>query len=159
MTAISESINNRKIFYLDIEQDLQEFERLDLKNWILFVIEDDIKNPILRQFADVCIDKDVLYVCAAGKVCSELDDLFDFAMVDREQTGGKFPSWHRSVNDVLMTSWHHDFEEGFWFITTTANYENQPIQTVLVINLTGDNYLPIIQSLAKRISEGWLPSN
>jgi hypothetical protein len=159
MTAISETINNRKIFYLDIQQDLPELETLKLKNWILFVIEDNIKNPILRRFANLCIDKDVLYVCTAGKACSEVDDLFDFAMVDRVQGGGKLPSWYQTDDDVLMTSWHHDFEEGFWFATTTANYESLPIKTVLVVNLTGNNYLPIIQSLTKRITEGWFPSN
>lgn len=159
MTAISETINNRRILYLDIRQDLQEFESLDLKNWVLFVIEDGSKNPILRQFAELCIDREVLYVCAAGKAGSELDDLFDFTMLNKKKTGGKLPSWYQSDDDVLMTSWHDDVEEGFWFAATTANYENQPIGTVLVANLTRYNYLPVVQSLTKRISEGWLPSN
>ena len=159
MTLLPKTINNRIILYLDIEDDLQELEGLDLKNWVLFVIEDNIKNPILSRFADLCIDKNVLYVCAAGKACSEIDDLFDFTMVDREQAGGKFPTWYHSDDDVLMTTWHHDFEEGFWFAATTANYEDLPIGTVVVVNLTGNNYLTIIQSLTKRIIEGWLPSN
>ena len=84
MTDIQETINDRNILYLDIHQDLRELEAADLKNWVLFVIEDNIHNPILGQFAEMCIDKDVLYVCAAGKACSEVDDLFDFKMVDRE---------------------------------------------------------------------------
>jgi hypothetical protein len=159
MTVLSKTINNRNILYLDIKDDLQEFEGLDLKNWVLFIIEDNIKNPILRRFADLSIDKGVLYVCAVGKACNEIDDLFDFSMVGRKQTGGKLPSWYQSEDDVLMTSWHHNFEEGFWFATTTANYEHLSIGTVLVINLTNDNYLPIIKSLTKRIIEGWLPSN
>jgi hypothetical protein len=159
MTAIPNTINDRNILYLDIQQDLQPLEAANLKNWVLFVIEDNINNPILGQFADTCIDKDVLYVCMAGKACSEVDDLFDFKMVDREQTGAKLPSWYQSGDDVLMTSWHHDFEEGFWFALTTANYESLPINTVVVANLTGDNYLPIIQRLTKKITEGWPPSN
>lgn len=157
MTTISETIKDRKVVYLNIQQDLQEFETADFKNWVLFMIEDNIHNPILGQFADLCIDKDVLYVCAAGKACSEVDDMFDFKMVDRAQVGGKLPSWHRSDDDVLMTSWHRDFDEGFWFALTTANYENLLIQTVVVANLTGDNYLPTIQRLTEKISEGWLP--
>ena len=153
----SEIINHRKILYVNIPPDLQQFESTDLKNWILFVIEDNIYNPVLGRFADMCIDKDVLYVCAAGKACSEVDDLFDFKMVDRVMADGKLPSWYRSDDDVLMNSWHHDFEEGFWFALTTANYENLPIETVVVANLTEVNYLPTIQRLTQKIAEGWLP--
>ena len=69
----------------------------------------------------------------------------------------KLPSWYQSDDDVLMTSWHHDFEEGFWFALTTANYENLPIETVVVANLTEDVYLPTIQRLTQKIAEGWLP--
>lgn len=157
MTAIPETINDRNILYLEIQQDLQRLEALNLKNWVLFVIEDNIHNPILGQFADMCIDKDVLYVCAAGKACSEVDDLFDFKMVDREMAEGKLPSWYQSADDVLMTSWHRDFDEGFWFALTTANYGEMPIETVVVANLTGDNYLPTIQRLTKQIADDWLP--
>lgn len=159
MTAITETINDRNILYLEIHQDLQRLDALDLKNWVLFVIEDNIHNPVLGQFADMCIDKDVLYVCAAGKACSEVDDLFDFRMVDRKMADGKLPSWYQSDDDVLMTSWHHDFDEGFWFALTTANYGELPIETVVVANLTRDNYLPTIQRLTKQIAEGWLPND
>ena len=141
---------------MDIQQELIQLKSVDLKNWVLFVIEDNIHNPILEQFADLCIDKDVLYVCAVGKACNEVDDLFDFKMVDKEQEGGKLPSWYQSDDDVLMTSWHHDFDEGFWFALTTANYENLPIETVVVANLTSDSYLPTIQRLTKEIAAGWL---
>ncbi|RYE57831.1 MAG: hypothetical protein EOP48_04935 [Sphingobacteriales bacterium] len=157
MTTIPETIKDRKVIYVDIQQELQEFEAADLMNWVLFVIEDNIHNPILGQFADLCIEKDVLYVCAAGKACSEVDDLFDFKMVEREQAGGKLPSWYQPDDDVLMTSWHHDFDEGFWFALTTANYENLPIETVVVANLTRGSYLPTIQRLTEKIAEGWLP--
>lgn len=69
----------------------------------------------------------------------------------------KLPTWHQSDDDVLMTSWHRDFEEGFWFALTTANYGNLPIETVVVANMTGNNYLPTIQRLTKQIADGWLP--
>lgn len=156
MIVIPETINDRNILYLDIRQDLQQLEALVLKNWVLFVIADNIDNPTLGQFADMCIDKNVLYVCAAGKACSEVDDLFDFKMLARQMTDGKFPSWYQSDDDVVMTSWHRDFAVSFWFALTTANYENTPIETVIVADLTGDNYLPTIQRLTKQIAEGWI---
>lgn len=144
---------NRSILYLEIKQDLEELKGTHLKNWVLFVIEDNYHNPILDHFADLCIDKDVLCVCAAGKACSEIDDLFDLRMVIRELDGGKMPSWYQSKDDVLMTTWHHDFEEGFSFVTNAAYYENFTIDTVLVVNLTADDYLPVIKHLVSKFNK------
>lgn len=159
MITIPEIINERTILYLDIQQDLKEFESADLKNWVLFVIEDDADNPVHEQFAEICIDKEVLYVCAAGKACSEMDDLFDMTMVMRMIEGRRIPSWYQSDDDVLMTTWHHNFEEGFWFVTSVASYEEMFIDTVLVVNLTAVDYLPVIRDLTKKIAKGWLPSD
>jgi len=159
MTKVLGTINNRQILYLDVEDNVDEFALMPLKNWILFIIEDDDRNPILYSFADLCIDKEVLYVCATGKACSEVDDLFDMIMVMREIEGQKLPSWFKTDEDVLMTSWHHDFNEGFWFATTLASYENFTIDSVLAANLTKQNYLPQIQDLVRKINEGWLPSD
>lgn len=150
-------INNRQILYLDIGNDLDEFSAAQLTNWVVFVICDDITNPLLTPFASNCIDKDVLYMYAAGKVCSEIDDLFDWEMVMRKLEGGKLPGWHKTDEDVLMTSWHHNFDEGFWFVATVTEYDDYLIDTVLVANFTGENYLPKIEQLTRQINEGWLP--
>ena len=48
MIAIEGTINNRRIYYLDIKQDLEEFRHTELKNWVLFVIEDNIKKSCTR---------------------------------------------------------------------------------------------------------------
>ena len=79
-------------------------------------------------------------------------------MLELELAAAKLPSWYLSEEDVLMTVWDSDFHEGFWFITSVATYEDWPIETVLVANLTDKNYLPKIQELAKQINGGWLPS-
>ncbi len=105
----------------------------------------------------MCIAKEVLYVCAAGKACSEIDDLFDEVMVLKEINGEKLSTWMITSEDVLMTSWHYNFEEGFWFAATTACYEELLIDTVLVANLTPTNYLPVIEELTDKIIKGWLP--
>jgi hypothetical protein len=157
MLSISPIINGRMIFYLDIKNSLTPLHSAQLKSWAVFVIADDIKNPILEEFADMCINKDVLYVCAAGKACRKIDDLFDMNMVIRRINGMPLPSWFSSDDDTLMTSWHHDFEEGFWFCTTVASYEDHIIETVLVANLSDSDYLPKISKLTKLVSDGWLP--
>jgi hypothetical protein len=135
-----------------VEDNLSELESFNLKNWVVLVIENNIANPILEPFANLCIDKNVLYMHATGKDCSEVDDLFDILMILREEKGAKPPHWMTSENDVLMTSWDYNFEKAFWFITMAANYENYKIDTVLVANLTNHDYLEELQILAKKIS-------
>jgi hypothetical protein len=157
MTSLPSSINHRHIFYIDIYENFEEYLTVDVKNWVLFIIEDNPHNPYLLPFAEWCIDKDVLYVCAAGKACSEVDDLFDLAIVTREMDGRQLPSWMNTPEDVLMTTWHHDLEEGFWYATSFATYEEMPIDMVLIANMTQTNYVPIIEELTVRINNGWLP--
>ncbi|MFT3911461.1 MAG: hypothetical protein QM737_18705 [Ferruginibacter sp.] len=154
MTLLLDQINKRKIIYLDIRDDISEFIKMDLINWVVFVIEDNINNELLRLFAETCIEKNVLYMHATGKACSEVDDLFDFIIVEREVNGGKLPLWMIAEDDVLMTAWDYDFDDAFWFITNTAYYGEHLIDTVIVANMTNDNYLPRIQDLAKKINSG-----
>ena len=151
-------VGNRKVIYLDIINSLDELENLQLKNWVLFVIEDNSTNPILDGFARLCIQKELLYLATTGEACEQVHDFFDFTMLELELEGAKLPSWYLSEEDVLMTVWDSAFDEGFWFITSVATYEDWPIETVLVANLTDKNYLPRIQELAKQINGGWLPS-
>jgi hypothetical protein len=157
MHQIPGTINNRKILYLDIIDDLKEFESLPLQNWALLIIADSTDFEQLHSFAELSIDKDVLYVSAAGAAASQIDDLFDMAMVMRTIEESKLPSWYKSEDDVLMTTWHSDIENGLWFITNAAHYEDHLINTVVVANWTGEDLLPRITDLVNRIIEGWLP--
>jgi len=157
MVLLSEKINNRRILYFDIKDNLEDFKNSELTNWVVFVIADDINTSILNPFAEMCIDKNVLYMNASGKACSEVDDVFDLIMVLRKEVDGKLPKWMVLEDDVLMTAWDYNVEEGFWFITMAANYDNHPIDTVLVANFTNENYLPQIQDLTAKISSGWMP--
>jgi hypothetical protein len=157
MILVPSAINNRDVFYLQLKNNLAELKTAELSNWVVFVIADDINLHFLDAFADLCIEKDVLYVCAVGQACSQVDDLFDMNMVMRDIEERPKPSWFRSDEDVLMTTWHHKFEEGFWFCTTQTTYEVHLIDTVLVANLTEKDYLPKVIELTKLISEGWLP--
>jgi len=157
MTTFPEKINTRKIVYLNIQDSLLEFSQTVLNNWVVFIIADDITNPILRAFANLCIDKSVLYMHATGKACSETDDLFDWISIERQEQNGKLPNWMTTDEDVLMTSWDYDFSSAFWFITTAANYDDHPIDTVLVANFTSANHSNLIQELIVKINSGWLP--
>ena len=140
---------------MNVKENLAELAQAPLANWVLYVIADDAQLPVLDAFVELCINKNVLYVCATGAACSEIDDLFDWNMVLREKEA--LPSWYKGEEDVLMTTWHHNFEDGFWFVTTVATYGDHPIDMVLVVNLTGSDDLPRILDLTNRIRNGWLP--
>jgi hypothetical protein len=157
MQLIPYKINKRRIFYMDIKDGLQELYTAEPGNWAVLVIEDDISNPVLIPFAELCIDKSVIYMMASGKAFSEVDDLFDQLMVLRRLDGRQLPYWYTSEEDVLMTAWDDNLEEAFWFIVSAAYYEEYSIETVVVANLTSRNYLNEIEELARKISIGWLP--
>ena len=159
MTDTIGTINNRQIRFADIHGDLDFDDLLPLQNWMLFVIEDNIENPVLVKFAEFCIDNDVQYMCAAGTACSKVDDLFDHLVVCRLIDGKRLPSVCRTDDDVLMTTWHHDFDKGFWFAAVVAEYEDFPFDTVLVANMTSGHYKGRIAELVTRINNGWLPGN
>ena len=157
MTLIPEVINDRQIIYIDIKEDLSELFGLDLRDWALFVIGDEADNNLLLPFANLCIEKNVLYMAATGKAASRIDDLFDQVMVTRAIQGDKLPTWYVSEDDVLLTSWHKDYKEGFYFITSVAAYEGRQIDKVLVANLTKEDFLPRIRKLSSDIKGGWIP--
>ena len=157
MTPVLGTINDREILYLDLHDNPQEFEQMELNAWVAYVIADQIDHPLLESFAEQSIDKNVRYMAATGKAGSQVDDLFDMVMVNRAIEGRKMPDWFRSTDDVLLTTWHHDRSEGFWFLATTARYENIPIHMVLVANFTGTSLLEEFQNLTHKIRAGWLP--
>ena len=156
MIEFLEKILSKRIFYLNIQKDLSQFMNATLNNWVLYVLADNPKLSILDAFAESCIDKDVLYVCTAGNAGSEIDTLFDLNIVMREIDGRKMPSWY-GEDDTLMTSWHAELEEGFWFATNVSFNDRLPVEPVLVVNMTDDNLQSIIADLTRKISSGWIP--
>lgn len=98
-------------------------------------------------------------MCATGKACSIVEDIFDETLVELKVFEQKLPSWMTTEDDVLMTNWHHDFEEGFWYITSVASYNDVLIDTVLVANLTEVDHSQHIEDLITNINKGWLPKH
>jgi hypothetical protein len=150
-------INNREIFYSDIGNGFSEIESFPPKNWLLFAIADQDQLGRLYSFAEKCLDRGVLYICGAGEACSEIDDAFDSVMVDRKLAGLNRDLTQDDFHDSPMTTWHHDFDEGFWFSVTTAYHEEQLIDKVIVANLTEKNYEFRIKELVEKIQAGWFP--
>jgi hypothetical protein len=159
MIEVPHKVNDRRILYMDIADDLKEFAGMTLTNWMVFVITDESKLHIMEPFAELCIDKGVQYMCATGKAGSAIDHIFDIAMVMRQIEGRPLQLWYTKEEDCLMTTWDEDFEEGFWFATSAAFYDDLIMETVVVVNFTTESYYDKIVRLSEQINSGWLPSD
>jgi hypothetical protein len=153
------SINNREIFYSNIGDSFNEVESFPSKNWLLFAIAEKAQARNLYTFAEKCLDRGVLYVCGAGEACSDIDDAFDSVMVDRKLASLNRDLTQDDFQNSPMTTWHHDFDEGFWFSVKIANHETELINKVVVANLTTGNFQFRIKELIEKIQLGWLPSD
>jgi hypothetical protein len=150
-------INDRNVLYCDIQRSLTEIEEFPTENWLLFAIADKDQLGLLPLFAEKCLDKGVLYICGAGQASSEIDDAFDLVIVERKLASLNRDLTEEDFDDSPMTTWHSDFDEGFWFSVTAACHETEKIQHVIVANLTQQCYESRIKDLINQINSGWLP--
>jgi hypothetical protein len=152
-------LNDRNILYCDVGSDLAKTGEFPTANWLLFAIADKGQLELLYSFAEKCLDRGVLYICGAGEASSEIDDAFDFVVLDRKLASLKRDLTEDDFDDSPMTTWHNDFDEGFWFAATTAYHEKEAIGHVIVANLTQESYEFRIKDLIAKINSGWLPSD
>jgi len=109
------------------------------------------------------LDSNVLYTCSAGQLGSDTEDYFDEEIVWRqvqiEERTGKPQDYETSP----MTTFHRNFDEGFWFATSVANAiafdEYIPIDKVVCIDMTQQGVKKYLEALIDKINKGWLPSD
>ncbi len=162
MTKIGEH-NDRQILYLNVRTDLQWFEKLPLSNWLAFTIADETDKDLLYDMTAKCLDRNVLYTCSVGELASEAEDYFDeeivWKQVQIEELTGKPQDYETSP----MTTFHRNFDEGFWFaiqVACATSYDKDiPINIVVCIDLTGQGMENYITELLGKIKIGWLPSD
>jgi hypothetical protein len=154
MTPSLGIVNKRQILYLSQAQYPDLSALLPDSNWMLFAIADREQVPLLDALAKTCLEKGVLYICGAGDSGSQIDDAFDIEIVNR-----KIAANNDDYDDTLMTTWHNNLEEGFWFATTVAYHDTIPIDTVVSLNLTEHDYQDRISDLINKINSGWIPED
>lgn len=144
-------VNEREVYYFNtLNGSDWEFP----KNWILFIITSDSNIKSIMEFAKLCLDNNVLYVCCAGDAASIAEDIFDEEFVWRKILAGD-----DEYSDVLMTTFHKDFSEGLWFATSVAVHESQVIENIVCADFSASNNKKLIIDLIKKINAGWLPDD
>lgn len=124
-------LNNKNLLYQRYKSDLDWVKLMPEKNWLLFIISNDKKFEELDDITCAAIDNDVCYACCVGKQGSLLDDMIDEEFVIRE-LGHKVA--HLPPFDVIMTTWHSDLDEAFWFAIFSANNEPYIIDTIFCLD-------------------------
>lgn len=154
-------INNRQIYYIDFQNtdDLEII--LPNNNWIVVPICDVKDIVAIDRLVNTCLNKNVNYICALGQQCELLDDWFDEEFLIRRIKNELPIDDPDDFDSAPMTTWHHDFDQGFWFAVTSANPtikdEYISVNAVVCIDMTIKNKQRLVD-LVTKINSGWLPS-
>jgi hypothetical protein len=156
-------ISERQVFYCNIRSDENWFDKINFDNWIAFTIADDEDKELLNDMTSHCLDKGVCYTCSAGQLASLTEDYFDEEIVWREVQESERTGKSQDYEHTPMTSFHKNFDEGFWFAVTNANQiiHDKYIKSneVVCIDCTKNKVRGHLLNLIDKINNGWLPSD
>jgi len=157
MTITVGNVNSRTVLYFDVQAQPKWTEKIPEEGWILLAIADENQTDLIDQIAKECIAKNVTYVCGVGKGGSYIDDAFDWEIISRD-LNGTLPK-NEVYKDGLMTTWHKNIEEGFWFwfASSLAYHEKVSTNVIVCLNLTPKSCKDEITKLIKKVNSGWLP--
>lgn len=148
--------NKREVYYLSTN-NLDWEKDLPIDNWLVFVISDKVDRQLWDQVTEECLNHHVSYICIAGQECEKLHYWFDESILIRRFNLGLPTNHENDFGYEPMTTWHNQFEEGFWFALNTAYDEYVDINKVICIDLTPNDHSKILSELLFKINEGWLP--
>jgi hypothetical protein len=151
--------NHRQVFYLNIHRDGEWFSKLPDEKWIVFTISDEKDIQLISMIVDKCLNKNVGYICCAGKTCELTHDIFDEELVARaigieNRTGVEY-----DYEDSPNTTWHNNFSEGFWFSIVSAYDGDKEFNKVVCLDSTVKGVRKHIRNLLAKINSSWLPSD
>ncbi len=105
-------------------------------------MSDERDRNYLDEVISKIINKNVCYLCTVGNQCELVHDLADeeivFRVVDIDKP---YLPEHN-----IMTTWHHNFDEGIWFSVIAAHHDEIDIETVVILDMTSGQRLAEIQA-------------
>lgn len=117
----------------------------------MFIISNNSKVEELDNIVSKAIDNDVCTACCMGAQGSLLDDIFDEEFLIRKMG---FKDAHLPPFDLIMTTWHDDLDEAFWFAIFAANNEPNIIDKVFCLDASEFSMQVELENLIKKyISE------
>ncbi|GAA4042581.1 hypothetical protein GCM10022409_30640 [Hymenobacter glaciei] len=101
----------------------------------------------LNEVIPKLITQDVCYVCTIGAQCEFAHDLLDEEICYRET---EEPPLYLPKHDI-MTTWHHEFDDGIRFAIYAVNDEVIDIKTVAILDMTGGKEAARIEAVLKNL--------
>ncbi len=153
-------INKRQILYCNIRKNADWINQLPQNHWILFSITNNEDKDLINDTIEICVDKKVGYTCAVGELSVYVEDCFDEEYAYRKTMNLRINNNDLfNVSNVLMTTSHENFGEGFWFATTLARNDPFVFDKVICLDFTTRGVKGHIVNLIEKINHGWLPSD
>lgn len=151
--------NERQIFYSNIHSSIDWANNLPKSNWLVFAVGEEKNVQAYSELAERCIANNVVYLCAVGSCCELIHDVFDETVVEMAIRSNRDIESPEDFENSPMTTWHHNFSEGFWFAINTTYRENGLINKVVCVDYTERGVKKHLSELIALINNGWLPSD
>jgi hypothetical protein len=145
------NLNKREIVYVKYGLKDPWFKDFPTNEWLLFAIAEKDDINIFNEINRHAIDNNVVYVCSVGEKCELFHDVIDDDIVIRDVENEYLPS------HLIMTTWHDDFDEGFWFAISAAFGDGPEIKRITCIDISNDDFRPKLRELIEKIDAGWFP--
>jgi hypothetical protein len=129
------TINNREIIVVRYTTEGNWIKNIPLSNWLCILVDNNRRRTYLDEAIAKIINNDVCYVCSVGQSCEKTHDLIDEEIVFREVDIEK----RHLPNHLIITTWHKDFDEGFWFAIFAAHHDEVVIEKIVVLDMTDGN--------------------
>lgn len=126
------TLNDREIIFITYSTERNWASELPKSNWLCILVDNDRPRNYIDEVISKIINNDVCWVSTVGKACEKnhdfIDEEIDFRQVDTDDL-------HLPRYDI-MTTWHHNFDEGIWFSIFAANDENVSIDKIVILDMT-----------------------
>jgi len=145
-------LNNRNIFFQKLDSGNSWHGMLPQENWLAFVITSEKSKPMLAEIADKLIDNNACYISCSGEYGELLHDIADEEIVVRKVYGT-----YSVPFDLIMTTWHNDMVNGFWFCIYAAYNDPIDINTIICLDGSDADLKKELNKLVEKFREGYIP--
>jgi hypothetical protein len=125
-------MNDREIIFVTYSTERNWTAELPKSNWLCILVDNDRKRNYIDEVISKLIKNDVCWVSTVGLACEINHDLIDEEILFRQMD---IDDLYLPKHDI-MTTWHHDFDEGVWFSIFAANDEDVLIDKVVILDMT-----------------------
>jgi hypothetical protein len=126
------TLNGREIIFVTYSPERNWAAGLPKSNWLCVLVDNDRARSYVEEIISKIINNDVCWVSTVEQACELNHDFIDEEIVVRQV---EIEDLYLPKHDI-MTTWHHDFDEGIWFLIFAANDEDVSIDKVVILDMT-----------------------